>query len=168
MIYTALYKDFRKFVDQDDCNLSEDQQQAALNSFQKPFNKRVFQVSIILMLWSVVGLTIDTFIIGGSVTAAIVTGPAWIQLLPTLIFSAVNWIVKCIFVYFFLRREVPFYIAFITGVQYIGFTLLLGYALKHDLEFRIGLQDYIKYLKKKGIQFVVKMIQKNKPIWVLF
>lgn len=162
MVYDTLYKSFAKYVDEDDCHLTEKQQRAALESFEKPFNKRVFQVSIILMLWSIVGLTIDSFIIGGSATAAVVNGPAWIQLLPTLIFSAVNWIIKCIFVYFYLQRKIPFYIAFITGVQYIGFTLLLAYTLKNDPEFRHGLHDYIKYLKKKGIRFVINMMSKKK------
>lgn len=162
MLYDKLYKGFAKFVDEDNSHLTEDQQQTALKSFEKPFNKKVFQLSIILLLWSVVGLTIDSFIIGGSATAVVVNGPAWIQLLPTLIFSALNWLIKCIFVFFFLQRKVPFYIAFFTGVQYVGFTILLGYTLKNDPEFRLGLHDYIKYLKKKGFKFIITLMNKNK------
>jgi len=161
MFYDSLYKNFKIYVDSDDDHMSEDEQQAALRSFEKPFNKRVFQMCIILLIWSVFGVTIDSFIIGGGVTAAIVTGPAWIQLLPTLIFSVLNWLVKWAFVYFYMRREVSLGLAFITGVQYVGFTLLLGNTLKNDPEFRRGLGYYIKYLRKKGIGFILNMLKKK-------
>ncbi|MCI5051207.1 MAG: hypothetical protein MRY57_02780 [Candidatus Pacebacteria bacterium] len=158
MTYKRLYKNFKIFLDNDE-HLSQEEQDIALKAFQKPFNKRVFEQCIILLLWSVVALFIDIFIISGSATAAVVTGPSWLQVLPTLIFSAVNWIVKSIFVYFYMRREIPYKIAFLTGVQYIGFTLLLGYTLKHDPEFKHGIKHYLRYLKKKGFRSVIAMMQ---------
>ena len=162
MSYDTLYKSFKKFIDNDDHRLTEQEQQTALVAFQNPKNRRVFQVSIILLLWSVIGAIIDSFIIGGSALAAAMTGPAWIQLLPTLIFSAINWILKCFFVYFYMKKEVPFNVAFMTGLQYVGFTILLGYTLKNDPEFKRGLQYYTKYLKKKGIRFIFKSLRDNK------
>ncbi|MCI5051208.1 MAG: hypothetical protein MRY57_02785 [Candidatus Pacebacteria bacterium] len=161
MVYDNLCKHFRYYIDTHDEYMTEEEQQAALKSFEKPFNKRVFQLSIILIFWSVIGLTIDTFIIGGSATAAIIKGPAWIQLVPTLIFSAVNWLLKWGFVYWYLKKEVPLGVAFMTGVQYVGFTILLAHTLKHDPEFRFGLKHYIRFLRKKGIRFILGMMKKT-------
>lgn len=161
MGYESLYKSFCEYVDSHDEYMTELEQQKAILAFEKPFNKRVFQLCIILIIWSIVGLTLDTFIIGGSLTAAVVMGPAWIQLLPTLIFSTLNWLAKCLFVFFYLRKEIPFWIAFMTGVQYIGFTILLGHTLKNDSEFLNGLKHYLKFLKKKGIRFIFNNMKKK-------
>jgi len=90
MNYNTLHKNFQKFIDHDDHCLTEEEQQKALKAFEKPINNRVFQMSIVLLLWSLIGMTIDSFIIGGSVVTALVMGPAWIQVLPTLIFSGLN------------------------------------------------------------------------------
>ena len=46
MMYDNLCKHFRVYVDHHDEYMTEEEQQTAIRSFEKPFNKRVFQLSI--------------------------------------------------------------------------------------------------------------------------
>ena len=161
MTYKRLYKSFQKFIDQDE-HFTESQQDQILESFKNERNKNIFRLSIILLIWSFFGITIDSFIIGGSAIAVIMQGLSWRYLLPTIIFSITNYIIKAIFVKWYLRNEIPFKQICLAGVPYAGSASIIAYLVRSDPLFGAGIQHYLRYLKKQGVHFIYSLFKKNK------
>lgn len=160
MSYKYFYKNFQRFIDEDK-DLTEKEQELALEKFQNPFYRKIFRAALILLIWSSVGLFIDSFIIGGSSIAVIMKGFDIKYLLPTLIFSITNWIIKVVFIYYFLEKKIPKTEVILVGVPYVGSALVLSYILRHDPYFKHTLFHYLKWLKKKGFSFIISMFRKK-------
>ena len=147
MTYKRLYSSFKKFIDQDE-HFTEDQQDQILESFKNERNKKIFRLSVILMVWSIIGISIDSTIIGGSVIAVITQGLSFKYLWPTIIFSIINFIIKTIFVSWFVKKEIPFLQICLAGIPYAGSGTVIAYLVKQDPLFGSGLRHYLSYLKR--------------------
>lgn len=163
MTYTRLYRSFQKFIDQDD-HFTESQQEEILVSFKNKRNKKIFRLSIILLIWSIIGISIDSFIIGGSLISAIMKGLSWIYILPTVIFSIVNFIFKAIFVRWYLKNEIPWSQILLAGIPYAGSAAIIAYLVREDPLYGAGLQHYLGYLRKRGVCKFKKKIGINKNL----
>lgn len=153
MSYERLYKSFKKFIDQDE-HFTEAEQQQILTSFENKYNRNIFRLSIILLIWSIFGITIDSFIIGGSLIATIMQGLSWKYLWPTVIFSIVNFIIKSLFVRWYFNNEIPLKEIALAGIPYLGSATLIAYLVKNDTLYGAGLQHYLKYLRRRGVRFI--------------
>ena len=161
MTYKRLYQSFKKFIDQDD-HFTEAQQEKSLESFKQKRNKNIFRLSIILLVWSVVGITIDSLIIGGSIIGVIMQGLSFLYLLPTLIFSAVNFIFKSIFVKWYLKNEIPMKQILLAGIPYLGSASIIAYLVRSDPLFGAGIQHYLSYLRKRGLKYFYRLLSLEK------
>lgn len=157
MTYKFLYKSFRKFIDQDE-HFTEDQQDQILESFKNERNKNIFRLSIILLVWSSIGISIDSLIIGGSIIGVIMKGLSWKYLLPTIIFSVVNFIIKAIFVKWYLKNEIPFKQICLAGIPYAGSASIIAYLVREDPLYGAGLQHYMRYLRKRGFRKLCNLL----------
>jgi len=160
MVYKRLYKSFKKFIDQDE-HFTEIQQDQILESFKNKRNRNIFRLSIILLIWSIFGITIDSFIIGGSLIATIIEGLSWRYVLPTVIFSLVNFTIKAIFVRLYFKNEIPFKHIALAGIPYIGSATLIAHLVRQDKLYGTGLQHYLKYKRKKSFKFIYSLFVKN-------
>lgn len=150
MKYTKLYNSFKKFIDQDE-HFTEDQQQEILKNFEDPQNKKIFRLSIILLLWSIIGITIDSFIIGGSIIGVFTQGLSWLYVLPTIIFSVVNFLLKTIFISWYLKKEISFAQVCLAGIPYVGSASVIAVLVSKKPLFGAGLQHYMRYLRIRYI-----------------
>ncbi len=157
MTYKKLYESFQKFIDQDK-HFTESQQDHILKSFQDKRNKNIFRLSIILLIWSVIGISLDSLIIGGSIIGVIMQGLSWKYLLPTIIFSAVNFIFKSIFVKWYLKKEIPVKQILLAGIPYAGSASIIAYLVRKDPLYGAGLQHYMKYLRRRGFRKLCKLL----------
>lgn len=153
MTYQRLYKSFRKFIDQDE-HFSEAEQQKILTSFENPRNQKIFRLSIILLIWSTIGITIDSTFIGGGVIASLMSGADWRFFIPTIAFSVINFIAKFIFVRYYMRKDISTTHAAYCGIPYAGSALILGFLLKGDQLFLHGLKHYLKYMNRRGFRYI--------------
>ncbi|MFT7327842.1 MAG: hypothetical protein ACI870_000013 [Crocinitomicaceae bacterium] len=153
MTYIRIYKSFQKFIDKDE-HFSEDQQQEILKSFEDPRHKKIFRLSVILLVWSTIAITIDSTFIGGGVIASIINGANWRFFIPTAIFSIVNFIIKFIFVKFYLRDSITNTQAAYCGIPYAGSALILGFLLRVDPLFLKGIKHYRAYMLKRGFKYI--------------
>ncbi len=160
MMYASLQKSFQKFIDHDE-HFTEEQQQKILISFKDAYNKKVFNLSIILLFWSIAGITIDSVIIGGSLIGAIADGMEWRYILPTVIFSFLNFVFKSIFVKWFMGDRIPWVQLLLCGIPYIGSAGLLMYLVKRDPLYGAGLRHYMRYLRKNLLRKFLGMKKTN-------
>jgi uncharacterized membrane-anchored protein YitT (DUF2179 family) len=150
MTYKKLYRSFQEFIDQD-THFTENQQDQILESFKGERNKKIFRLSIILLLSSVVGISIDSFIIGGSVIGIFTQGLSWVYVLPTIIFSIINFILKAIFIHWYLKKEISWSQICLAGIPYVGSASVIAHLVRSDPLYGSGLQHYLRYLRKKWI-----------------
>lgn len=161
MTYKRLYASFQKFIDQDE-HFTESQQQEILESFESKRNKNIFRLSILLLIWSIFGITIDSFIIGGSIIGVIMQGLSLKYLYPTIIFSVVNFIIKSIFVKSYLKNEIPMKQILLSAIPYAGSASVIAYLVRKDPLYGRGLRHYIRYLRKRGAGFIRSLVIKQK------
>jgi len=161
MTYKRLYASFQKFIDQDEY-FTETQQHHILESFQNKRNKNIFRLSIILLIWSILGVAIDSLIIGGSLISALIQGVSWRYILPTLIFSALNFTMKSLFVSWYMKKEIPMKQILLAGIPYAGSASIIAHLVKTDSLYGLGLQHYIKYLRHRGIRWIITLMYSKK------
>jgi uncharacterized membrane protein (DUF485 family) len=160
MTYTRLYKSFKKFIDQDE-HFTEQEQDKILESFKNKKNRKIFRLSIILLIWSFFGITIDSFLIGGGILGTILKGLSLKYVWPTIIFSITNFIIKTTFVRFYMKKEIPLKQIALAGIPYVGSGTLIRYLINNDVLYSQGIQHYLRYLKKRGIKFVISLATKK-------
>jgi len=161
MNYKRLNKSFQKFIDQDD-HFTEDEQQNILNSFESKRNQKIFRLSIYLLIWSTIGLAIDSTFIGGGVIASIFMGVNIIYFLPTILFSVGNFIAKFFFVRWYMRGDISTKQAVYSGIPYAGSAFILGFLLNDEPLFLRGLKHYLTYMNRRGFRFICKIFRKKK------
>ena len=157
MVYKRLYKSFKKFIDQD-TYFSEIQQDQIIESFNNEKNKKIFRLSIILSVWSIFGITIDSLIIGGSIVGVIVGGLSWIYLIPTVVFSIVNFLIKSTFVRWYMKNDIPIKQILLSAIPYAGSASIIAYLVFKDPLYGAGLQHYLKYLRTRGIRKIYALL----------
>ncbi|MFT6361215.1 MAG: hypothetical protein ACJAV6_000159 [Candidatus Paceibacteria bacterium] len=161
MTYTRLYRSFRKFVDLDE-HFTEAEQEKILHSFEDSRNQKIFRLSIILLVWSTLGIFADSTLIGGGVLASIFMGVKFKFFIPTILFSIINFFAKYFFVQHYMQKNISKNHASYCGIPYAGSAILLGSLLKDDPLFLEGLKHYLKYLRKRGFQFLCNKIKHEK------
>ena len=114
-----------------------------------------------MLFWSIAGITIDSVIIGGSLIGAIADGMEWRYILPTVIFSFLNFVFKSIFVKWFMGDRIPWVQLLLCGIPYIGSAGLLMYLVKRDPLYGAGLRHYMRYLRKNLLRKFLGMKKTN-------
>lgn len=155
-----LNKSFRKFIDHDE-HFSEEEQQKILTSFEDKRYQKIFRLSIYLLIWSIIGLAIDSTFIGGGVIASIMMGAHITFFLPTIIFSVVNFIIKFSYVRWYTQGDLTMKQAAYAGIPYFGSAAVLGFLLYDDPLFLKGLKHYLSYLRKRGVVFLARLFKSN-------
>jgi len=161
MTYKRLYRSFRKFIDQDQ-HFTEEQQHNILKSFEDERSRRVFRLSIILLLWSAIGVFIDSTLIGGGVIFSVMKGINWHFFIPAFSFFVVNFTSKILFVRWYMKGNIKQTQCVYCAIPYAGSALILGFLLARDPLFLEGLRHYLKYLRKQSFKFVCKQLKDDK------
>ena len=156
-----LNKSFRKFIDHDEY-FTEEEQQQILHSFENKYYQKVFRLSIYFLVWSIISFSIDSTFISGGVIASILAGVHIVYFLPTILFSFINYGIKFVYVRWYMKDTLTLKQAALVGIPCIGSALILRMLLKNDPLFLEGLRHYIKYLRRRGFAFILRLFQVSK------
>lgn len=160
MTYNRLYKSFQKFIDQDE-HFTEEQQSHILNSFEHEKSRRIFRLSIILLIWSVTSIFVDSTLIGGGVIFSVMKGINWHFFIPALSFFLINYIVKVTFIRWYMKGGIKKTHSAYCGIPYAGSALIIAFLLKEDTLFLEGLRHYLSYLRKRGFLYLCRFIKSD-------
>lgn len=161
MVYKKIYQSFEGYVNQE-TYFNEDQKYNILESFQDERNKKIFRLSLILLIWSILGAFVDIALVGGGIVATAMKGIDWRYFLPEVIYFIVNFIAKVWFVRWYMNKDISSKHAFYCGIPYAGSALILAFLLKDNPLFLKSLRRYLIYLRKRGIGNFCKLVKNNK------
>ena len=151
-----LYKCFYSFVKSDNF-FSNEEKKRILEFFEKTHNRRIFQLSILLFLWSMIAVGIDSVLIGGGVILSVIEGVFVVNFLPALVFLVVNFCLKVCFVVWYMYKDIPRVYALCSGIPYLGSAFLLGFLLHKNPLFLKALRNFLKYFRKKSFRYMCKL-----------
>ena len=144
------------FLDTQD--YSQEEKNEILTLFKKPAIKRVFMLSLYLLIWSLIGIFLDLFFVGGGLFATLMMGDIMLMLfLPALIYFVVNLLAKFLFIKLFLKDQISLGSAALATLPYAGSAILFGATLSNEPLFLDAMKGYFKYQKSKGLIKVCKL-----------
>jgi hypothetical protein len=149
-------KSFNRFIDSQDYEPEEKAE--ILSLFQKPVIRRVFMLSLFLLIWSMIGIFLDGFFVGGGVFASFMMGEFMLKLfLPALIYFFANMMAKFIFIKIYLKDQINIRNSALATIPYAGSAILFGATLNNEPLFIDALRKYLKHQRIKGFTRVCKM-----------
>ena len=153
----SVSKNFSSFVDSQE-DYSPRQKEEILNLFRQPVVRRIFMLSLYLLIWSLIGIVLDALFVGGGVLTAIMMQHVMLAFfLPAIVYFTVNTLAKFVFIKAYMKKDIGLRIAAFATLPYIGSAILFGALLQKHPEFLKALHRYIKHMRKKGFVATCKL-----------
>jgi len=163
MIHNSFDASFRKFIENKD-TFSQIKKEEILTLFESTYHKKIFKLSIILLIWSIIAVSIDSALISGGLIMSVMHGVRFIHFLPEILFFVGNFFAKVWFIYWYVDGDIRHDHALYCGIPYIGSALILGFLLKQEPLFLEALKRYSMYLRQQGYQYIChKLKYRKKP-----
>jgi len=148
--FSAYEQQFTHFVETSD-QYNELLKQKILTQLNQDHITNVFQLSVILLVWSFVMLLLEILVIPAALAYGV------IHMVPTgyvpLAMLVVNSSIKYGFIHHYTFGALSRLIMIQAVIPYLGSGLLLAETLKDHPEFKEALKDFIRYKKKRKLSF---------------
>jgi len=120
----------------------------------------VFNLSVLLFVWSMSMFFVDLFLISGLTIYLFMSSMNinFFIIIP-LAFLLLNILFKYLTISFVAKGRIKCHILFVSSLPYIGFAFLLGHTLRKKRIFKRAISSYIKYKRKS-----LNIFHKNKEI----
>lgn len=151
-------QEFKDFISESSCfSISEKQK------IQRVFECRqiqvIFKLTMYLFLWSFCAAFVDTFLVTRGIWFSVDGNSILANFLPTFVFLVINASLKFTFIYFYTRKKIPVRIwhIFLGVIPMIGSLFITMILLRRQKLFFRALQKFLKYKKKKRLEFLEKI-----------
>jgi hypothetical protein len=142
--------------------LSQEQKHEMIEFFKEPIVRETVVVSLSLVLWSILYSFIDLALLGSGVVYTLVDGFSLLKYLPWILMTLSNFLVKSIlFAWFTHEGTYTKKQHYLAAVPSIGVFLFLADVFKENPLFYTTLKSYLKYARKRGVRFIIKLARTN-------
>ncbi len=150
-------KSFIKFIE-NSSRFNTEEKREIIEHFHDKNIYLVFNLSILLFVWSITMFFVDLFLISGLAISLFMFGMSvnFFIIIP-LTFLLLNIVFKYLTISFIANGRIKCYILLVSSLPYIGFAFLLGHTLRKKKIFRRAISSYIEYKRKS-----LNIFRKNK------